>query len=348
MQENPTQKISLYGMLPRDIGALLPDEKTFRSRQLFTWVQKGISSYEEMINVPKRIKEELQYQRCTLFSSQIIDEKIDTDGTAKLGIRLQDGAVIESVLLTDEHDRKTACLSSQVGCAMGCAFCSTGTMGLIRNLEASEIVEQFHHLQNRFGSISHIVYMGMGEPLANFEAVRTSIKILHHETGVNIGLRKITISTCGLAEGIRQLAEKGPHVKLAVSLAAADNQLRSTLMPINNAYPVEELQAAMQTYQKATGRRITLEYVLLAGINDTRKAARELISYSRALHVIINLIPWNPGAGLEFTSPSADSIKRFAEYLEEAGVQVTRRYRRGRGVNGACGQLAVKHQKPSD
>jgi len=336
---------SLYGFLPKDIALLLPQEKPFRGRQIFTWVQKGIDSFDSMVNIPKYMRQYLQEAGCSLFCSHVIDQQIDHDGTAKLGIQLQDGAVIECVLLTDEHGRKTACLSSQVGCAMGCAFCRTGLMGLTRNLSAAEIVEQFHHLQDLFGTISHIVYMGMGEPFANLDAVRTSIQILNHELGVNVGLRKITISTCGIADGIYQLAENGPHVKLAVSLVAADNELRRTLMPITNAYPIETLYDAMKAYQQATGRRITLEYVLLGGINDTRKAAHQLISYTRGINVIINLIPWNPGAELDFTAPSGDAVKRFSEYLTEAGVHVTRRYRRGRGVNGACGQLAVKYQQ---
>ena len=333
---------SLYGLSPKEIAALLPDEKPFRGEQIFSWVQKGAESFDEMANIPKRIRQQLTEAGWGLLSSWIIEERMDPDGTAKLGIKLTDGAVIECVLLTDDKGRKTACLSSQVGCAMGCAFCRTGTMGLTRNLKAAEIVEQFHLLQKRFGEISHIVYMGMGEPLANIKAVRKSIEILNHPKGVNVGLRKITISTCGLVEGIRELAEQGPHVKLAISLVAADNELRSSIMPINNAYPIEELKQAIKTYQDKTGRRITLEYVLLGGVNDSRRDANRLSDYIRGLHAVINLIPWNPGAELDFEAPDEQAVRRFTEYLTQNGVQVTRRYRRGRGVNGACGQLAVK------
>ena len=333
---------SLYGLSPKEIAALLPDEKPFRGEQIFSWVQKGAEAFDEMVNIPKRIRQQLTEAGWGLLSSWIVEERMDPDGTAKLGIKLTDDAVIECVLLTDDKGRKTACLSSQVGCAMGCAFCRTGTMGLMRNLKAAEIVEQFHLLQKRFGEISHIVYMGMGEPLANIKAVRKSIEILNHPKGVNVGLRKITISTCGLVEGIRELAEQGPHVKLAISLVAADNELRSSIMPINNAYPIEELKQAIKTYQEKTGRRITLEYVLLGGVNDSRRDANRLSDYIRGLHAVINLIPWNPGAELDFEAPDEQAVRRFTEYLTQNGVQVTRRYRRGRGVNGACGQLAVK------
>ncbi len=345
MRDTTSLVNSLQGLLPEDISGILPGEKPFRSKQIFEWVQKGIDSYDAMTNIPKSIRKRLQDSGWQLFTTSVIDEQVDADGTAKLGVQLKDGYIIECVLLTDEHGRKTACLSSQAGCAMGCTFCRTGTMGLIRNLSAGEIVEEFHHLQNRFGTISHIVYMGMGEPLANLAAVKKSIAVLHHERGTNIGLRRITISTCGIAAGIRQLAAEGPTVRLAVSLVSADNTLRQQLMPITKTYPIEELHDAIEIYQQASGRRVTLEYVLLGGVNDTRKAADQLIAYTRGLHVIINLIPWNPGAELDFHEPTGESILQFAEYLSQAGVQVTRRYRRGRGVNGACGQLAAENQK---
>lgn len=344
MTNNDTDDIgSLHGLLPEDFGKILTGEKAFRYKQLFSWTQKGILSFEEMKNIPKTIRERLIESGYSIFSSRIIDQSIDADGTVKLGIQLYDDQVIECVLLTDTGGKKTACLSSQVGCAMGCAFCRTGTMGLIRNLHAAEIVEQFHHLQIRFGHISHIVYMGMGEPLANLPQVQRSIRILNHELGVNIGLRRITVSTCGLADAVRTLADEGPHVKLAVSLNSVDPEVRSSIMPINNAYSLEQLHAAVAYFQKKTGRRVTFEYVLLGGVNDSPAAARELVTYIRGIHAVINVIPWNPGAELDFTSPSDDGVSRFTEMIERAGVPVTCRFKRGRGVNGACGQLAVKH-----
>lgn len=331
---------SLYGLSVEDIGHIIPGHPRFRSQQLFEWVQRGIYSFDEMKNIPKAIREELAESGWKLFSSTVIKTQTDGDGTAKLVLKLSDGAIIEAVLLTDDAGRKTACLSCQVGCAMGCAFCRTGTMGLTRNLIASEIVEQFFHLQNQFGSISHIVYMGMGEPFVNHDEVIKSVEILHHPKGANISIRRITISTSGIVPGILRLAAEGPHVRLALSLTAADDQLRSELMPINNAYPLRELYKALQTYQKSTGRRITLEYVLLDGINDGKEHARKLLDFAKGLHVMVNLIPWNPAAELPFTEPTAKRIHEFSELLSNAGVSVTRRFRRGRGVNGACGQLA--------
>ncbi len=335
---------SLYGLSPQEIASLIPHAKAFRGQQIFDWVQKGIESFDQMVNIPKNLKDVLEFEGWGLFSSSILEEQIDEDGTAKLAIRLHDGKVLECVLLTDDKGRKTACISSQVGCAMGCTFCRTGTMGLIRNLKTAEIVEQFHLLQNRFGNISHIVYMGMGEPLANFKAVQASIEILHNPRGVNMGLRKITISTCGIADGIRKLAVEGPHVKLAISLVASDNELRSSVMPINNAYPLEELKSAVKDYQEQTGRRVTFEYVLLGGVNDSRRDANRLSDYIRHMNAIVNIIPWNPGAELDFKAPSGEDVRKFTEYLTQNGVLVTRRYRRGRGVNGACGQLATKNK----
>jgi 23S rRNA (adenine2503-C2)-methyltransferase len=331
---------SLFGLLPDDFQDLIPSQPKFRRTQLFEWVQRGIYSFDEMTNIPKSIRESLETDGWKLFDSTVIETHVDEDGTSKIAIRLSDSAMIEAVLLTDEQGRKTACLSCQVGCAMGCAFCRTGTMGLIRNLSASEIVQQFYHLQNQFGGISHIVYMGMGEPFANYDEVIQSINILHHEKGANISVRRITVSTSGILPGINRLAKEGPHVRLALSLTSADNALRSELMPINYAYPLPELHRALRTYQEASGRRITLEYVLLGDINDTKEHARQVVEFAKGLNVMVNVIPWNPAAELDFKQPSAKRINEFTELLSNSGLSVTRRYRRGRGVNGACGQLA--------
>ncbi|MGM0432082.1 MAG: 23S rRNA (adenine(2503)-C(2))-methyltransferase RlmN [Spirochaetota bacterium] len=332
---------SLFGYLPPDLAAVLPNEPAFRRKQLFGWVQKGVTDFDQMLNIPKSLRKNLRERGYTLFSSAVQSRRSDPDGTTKLTIKLDDGAVVECVLLIDDQGRKTACLSSQVGCAMGCAFCRTGTMGLVRDLTAAEIVEQYFHLYNLFGPITHIVYMGMGEPLVNLNEVTQSIAIFHHDEGLHISLRRITLSTCGIVPGIRELAKTGPYVRLAVSLTASENSLRSSLMPINNAYPLEELHSALQTYQKASKRRITLEYVMLGGVNDTKEDARGLVEFSRGLHVMVNMIPWNPAAELEFEEPTAKAITEFSALLTHAGIPVTRRYRRGRGVNGACGQLAA-------
>lgn len=340
-----TQNTSLFGLTSDQIQGILPAHKPFRARQVFEWVHKGIESIDQMANLPKQLRSELTDIFGSLYSTKVISVVEDEDGTSKLLLECADSSLIECVLLTDEAGRRTACLSSQVGCAMGCAFCRTGTMGLKRSLEASEIVEQFSHLQSRFGKLSNVVFMGMGEPLANLSEVRQAIGILHDPKGADFGLRRITISTCGLADGIRSLAQEGPHVRLAVSLVSAEDEKRTQLMPVNRAYDLRTLRSALGEYQRITGRRITLEYVLLNHVNDSRRAAGRIIEWANGLSVIVNVIPYNPAAELEFSTPEEKRIREFCSYLETAGIPVARRFSRGRGVNGACGQLATSRNK---
>ncbi len=274
--------------------------------------------------------------------SETAAELADSDGSLKLQIRLSDGAAVECVLLEDAEDRKTACLSSQVGCPLGCAFCKTGSLGFLRDLTAGEIMEQFHFLSarrglGRDGPVSNVVFMGMGEPLANLGAVRKAVSIL--SAAVGISLRKITISTSGLVPGILDLAEKGPAVRLAVSLTVADDDLRSRLMPVNRSWGLASLKAALQSYQAATGERITLECAMMGGVNSSEDDARRLAAWSADLDVQINVIPWNKVPGLPFTEPGRDEIEAYMAVLEKAGIVAVRRMRRGRGVMGACGQL---------
>ncbi len=334
---------TLYGLLPEEIAATLYRVPSYRGKQLFKWIQRGISSYDQMLNIPKHLKEELAtlYGE-RLMTSRILQQSTDADGTVKLLIELRDGQVIEAVLLTDDEDRRTACLSSQAGCAMGCTFCRTAGMGFRRDLTAAEIVEQFHHLSGISGRPGNIVFMGMGEPLENTRALFRAIRIFHHPEGLNIGARKMTVSTCGIAPGIRAMADSLEiPVRLAVSLNAAEDQLRSRIMPVNNAYPLAELQQAVRYYQQNGGKRITFEYVLLGGLNDSAEALEGLIALARKLDCIVNIIPWNPAAELPFREPSGKVVRKFCHALEQAGIRVTRRYRRGRGINGACGQLAA-------
>jgi 23S rRNA (adenine2503-C2)-methyltransferase len=224
---------------------------------------------------------------------------------------------------------------------MGCSFCRTGTMGLVRNLQAFEIIEQFVHLRRIAPDTTHIVFMGMGEPMANFAEVIQAINYLHDPAGFDIGLRRITISTCGLIPGILQLAEINLPVKLAVSLVTADDAQRTELMPVNKAYPLEELKSALLRYQHVVGKRFTLEYVMLHNYNTGSQSARKLAAFIRGLDVIVNLIPWNPAAELAWETPDGKEIAAFTRELDLLGVPYTRRFSRGRGVNGACGQLAV-------
>lgn len=334
----------LFGLFPEEISEKFSPSTPFRGKQVFDWLLKGVETFDAMLNVPKQMRQEMSDSSDgTPFSSFLVNQQQDDDGTVKLLIRLNDGLYIECVLLTDEEDRKTACLSTQVGCAMGCTFCRTAEMGFQRNLTASEIIEQFFYLSRITGKPSHIVYMGMGEPLANIGEVIRSIELFHYPKGLNISARKITVSTCGLTDGIKTLAQDlNIPVKLAVSLTSADNEQRTRLMPINKRYPLPALHRTLKSYCIETGKRITLEYVLIGGENDSETAGRALAEFARDLNAVINVIPWNPGAGngTQFSEPSQQSISSFCSLLEKEGLRITRRYRRGRGINGACGQLA--------
>jgi 23S rRNA (adenine2503-C2)-methyltransferase len=290
-----------------------------------------------MTDLPLSERERLTLLFPRIFTSEPSAELDDPDGSLKLRVRLADGAAVECVLLEDIEGRKTACLSSQVGCPMGCSFCKTGTLGYLRDLSAGEIVEQFHFLSARRAGVSNVVFMGMGEPCANLSAVRKAIKILSGAIGIS--LRKITISTSGLVPGILDLAENGPSVRLAVSLTAADEELRNRLMPVNRSWGLAALKDAMLRYQETTGERVTLECVLMGGVNSSPDNARELLAWIGRLKVQVNVIPWNKVPGIPFREPSRSELEDYIAVLEAAGISASRRMGRGRGVMGACGQL---------
>jgi 23S rRNA (adenine2503-C2)-methyltransferase len=274
-----------------------------------------------------------------LHSSKVTKVLKDPDGTMKLQITLEDETAIETVLLIDKANRKTACVSCQVGCAMKCAFCKTGTLGCKRNLTASEIIEQFMFLEKEAGTLDNIVFMGMGEPMQNIEEIRKALLILSHKDGRALSLRRVTISTCGIAKGIYDLADNGPAVRLAVSLTTADEELRTTLMPVNKAYPLSELKKAIKYYIEKTNKRVTLEAALLHDKNTGLNSAKRLVEFARDMDVHINLIPWNAVEGLPFTRPTQEECSTFVSYLEQNGLNVTLRTKRGTSVNAACGQL---------
>jgi 23S rRNA (adenine2503-C2)-methyltransferase len=292
-----------------------------------------------MSDLSKEVRERLAALFPRIYSSEVAADLTDEDGSEKLQIRLRDGAAVECVLLEDIEGRKTACLSSQVGCPMGCAFCKTGSLGYLRDLGSDEIMEQFHFLNNRRGPISNVVFMGMGEPLLNLAAVRRAIALLTDPEGIGLSHRKITISTSGVVPGILELAEKGPAVRLAISLTAATDELRTELMPINKKWDLAALKDALLVYQAKTGERITLEAALMAGRNTGVEDARTLARWTRGLQVQVNVIPWNKIPSLPFTEPARAEVERFIAALEAEGITVNRRMHRGRGVMGACGQL---------
>ena len=329
---------ALSSLFPEELIERLELQPSFRGGQIFSWIHRGITNFESMSDLPRLLRERLAEQ-CRVTSTKIDTLHPDEAGNVKLRILLEDDLAVEAVLLKDEKGRHSACLSSQVGCAMGCHFCRTGEMGLKRNLSAGEIVEQFLHMEGRFGEISNIVFMGMGEPLANFTAFTRAVKILNHPRGRNLGIRRMTVSTCGLIPEICRLGSEGPPLRLAVSLNSPRQEVRERIMPIARRYPLPMLKKTLLDYQAQQPQRITLEYVLLGGINDSSEDAKALIRWMSNLKAMVNLIPWNPLESIPFKTSSEGAIRRFQGHLEAANIPVTRRRRRGRGINGACGQL---------
>jgi 23S rRNA (adenine2503-C2)-methyltransferase len=318
----------------------------FRAAQITGWIKKGAASFADMKNLPTPLREDLA-RRFSVYGSTVSAAHSDPDGTIKLQVTLGDGLKIEAVLLVDAAGRKTACLSTQAGCAMACAFCKTGSLPFRRNLTSGEIIEQFFHLRRAAGEhLSNIVIMGMGEPLLNLDELVKALRFFTAREGCGLSPRRITVSTSGIARGIRALAGEALHVRLAFSLAAADESLRVRLMPATKQNPLAEVKDALHYYQQQEKHRITLELVLLGGVNTRVEDAAALAGFVDGLDAAVNLIPWNPVPGMcldgaPLREPEAAEILRFREELEKRGIAVTRRRRRGRGVNGACGQLGV-------
>jgi len=333
-----SNKIQLAGLMPEEITEKLSLSPAFRGKQIFEWIGKGVTSFEEMTNLPANIRGELEEKAC-VRSSTVSKVLKDPDGTIKLQISLEDGLAVETVLLTDKEGRKTACVSCQVGCAMNCQFCQTGSLGFARDLTPSEIVEQFLYLEQHAGPLDNIVFMGMGEPMMNLNSVRKAIKVLTDKGGRNLSGRRITLSTSGVIKGIYDLADNGPLIRLAVSLTTADPELRESIMPIGKTNKLEDLRKAIDYYARKTGRRVTLEAAMLHDTNTTDESARNMINFAKGMDVNINLIPWNPVEGLPFSEPTVSECKNFVRKLENAGLNVTMRTRRGREIGGACGQL---------
>ncbi|MCI5160586.1 MAG: 23S rRNA (adenine(2503)-C(2))-methyltransferase RlmN [Candidatus Electrothrix sp. AX5] len=324
----------------------------FRGRQILAWIYKpGITDFEEMTDLAKVFRTTLAEHA---WMSRFIDPitEISQDGAVKFGFRLDDGLMIESVLIPEE-DRNTLCVSSQAGCAMGCHFCVTGSMGFQRNLTRAEIVNQVCAVQDWMREheehcpkqeLTNIVFMGMGEPLANMDNLLASLSLLTEQRGLDFATRRITVSTCGLVPQMLELGKES-SVNLAVSLHAADNATRSRLMPVNERWPIEELLIACKEYPGKKRQRIMFEYTLFAGINDSDEDALRLAGLLREIPCKINLLSVNKGEGDEFISPSNDRILRFQEILREENYTVFIRQSRGVDISAACGQLAGKASK---
>ncbi|MCL2093059.1 MAG: 23S rRNA (adenine(2503)-C(2))-methyltransferase RlmN [Treponema sp.] len=329
----------LGGLSLGALGEVLKDYPAYRTRQIYDWICRGAEDFEGMSNLPLSLRRDLasSYELYAGSPGAILKS---ADGTIKMILHLEDQTAIEAVILKDRGGRLTACLSTQAGCAMGCVFCKTGTLGLDRNLWAPEIAGQFLRLRQIEPGISHVVIMGMGEPLQNLEELKKALDYLMEGPGVS--RRRITVSTCGITTGILELIDS--PVGLALSLTSAREDLRRRLMPITTQEPLEGLKAALTEYQKATKRQITLEMVLLAGINTSAADARAAATFAQGLDTVVNLIPWNPAPGLSFEgkpleTPGRQEILAFSQALSGEGLRVFRRTERGRDIGGACGQL---------
>jgi 23S rRNA (adenine2503-C2)-methyltransferase len=323
-------------------------ERPFRARQVFRWLHlRGAAAFDEMTDLPRQLRA-LLASRCALTTLERAGEQRSSDGTIKWRWRTGDGLSIESVYMP-ETDRKTLCVSSQVGCGMGCSFCLTATMGLVRNLTVGEIVDQVHRANRRLvelgqGSgprpLTNLVFMGMGEPLANFENLKAALDILLGEDGPRFSHRHVTVSTAGLVPMIRRLGEE-TQVKLAVSLNATTDEARARIMPINGRWPIAELLRACREFPMKQGRRITFEYVMLGGLNDDDADAGRLGRLLRGIPAKVNLIPYNESPGSEFRAPEGARVEAFRDRLIAMGITAVVRKSRGRDISAACGQLAV-------
>ena len=334
--------VPLKDFTPTDLEIWIQEagQPAYRARQLLKWIYaQNVEDFQKMTDVGKDFRGWLE-QHARIHS--VMREKVltDTDGTRKLLFRLPDGERIESVLI-DEERRLTLCVSSQVGCALKCRFCLTGEKGYRRNLSAGEIVDQICAARRELGPeerITNLVFMGMGEPLANLQQVAKALEIITSDHGLNFSTRKVTLSTVGLVPEMLELSRMFP-IKLAVSLHAADNATRSRLMPINRRYPLKELLEACRQLELPRRQRITFEYLLLAGVNDSPADARKLAKLLRGLRTKINLIPFNEYTGSPFKRPSSKRIDDFQKILQEKHFTATVRQSRGAGIMAACGQL---------
>ena len=338
-------------------------EPTFRAKQILEWLyKKRARSWDEMTNLPKPLRAWLA-ETFELLPATLLHGKQSLDVTDKLLLELGDRSLIETVIIRApqegvglEHSRKTICISTQVGCAMGCKFCASGLLGLKRDLNAGEIVAQLLHVcyredartqraREELASFDNIVVMGMGEPLANYDAIIRALTIVNAEWGLGFGARRITLSTSGLVPKILQLADEPLGFRLAISLHGATDEVREQIMPVNKAYPLAKLLPAVKAFSEKHGRMVTLEFILIEGINDSLDQAEKLRDIALDLHAHVNLIPYNTVEGLPWKRPSITRQERFADVLRAARVSVTLRREKGHDIEAACGQLRLKTEK---
>lgn len=337
----------IKSMLPEEILADFAElgEPKYRAKQVYRWLNRGVGSFEEMSDIPKSLREKLE-QQYTIYKPKVIKKQVSKlDGTIKYLWELADGNAVETVVMSYKHGN-TVCVSSQVGCRQGCAFCASTIGGLVRCLEPSEILDEVLFSQVDSGKqISNIVLMGIGEPLDNFDNVVKFLRLVNNPDGMNIGMRHISLSTCGITEKFDKLAELNLQLTLSVSLHAPDDETRSKIMPANRGRGVSELMACCKRYYEKTGRRISFEYIMIDGVNDTDYHARMLSKHAKSVCAHVNLIPMNHVEEREFRPSTPGHMKAFIKILEENGVNVTVRRKLGGDVDASCGQLRRKIEK---
>ena len=340
-----TERTDIKSKTIEEIKVLLTGwgEKPFRAGQIFDWLhEKRVASYEEMTNLSKPLREKLQAE-CELTVLREIDRLESADGTKKFLFELSDGQAIESVLMKYHHGN-SVCISSQAGCRMGCKFCASTLGGLVRNLTASEMLEQIYEIERITGeNVSNVVVMGTGEPMDNYDNLVRFVRILSAKEGKNISVRNITVSTCGIVEGMKRLAEENLPLTLALSLHAPNDEIRKQLMPVAYKYKLEEVLAACDYYYEKTSRRITYEYSLVEGVNDSEQCAKELAKRLSGKNCHVNLIPVNPIKERDFRKSRNGIIQNFKNILEKKSIACTIRREMGSDINAACGQLRRSH-----
>ena len=362
------EKPSLFGETLASLRAQTEaaDFPGFRAKQVMEWLyKKRVDNWDAMSNLPKTFRAWLD-AHYSLYPARPLIDKRSNDITQKLLLELEDKSLIETVLIRapqtgvgQEHSRKTVCVSIQVGCAYGCKFCASGLAGFRRNLTAAEVIAQLMHICRRedahterakaeIASFDNVVFMGMGEPLANYATLVQAIRILNADWGLNFGARRITVSTSGLAPQIEQLAGENLSVRLAISLHGATNEVRDRIMPINKRYPLEVLLPAAKAFQQKNGRMLTLEFILIDGVNDSLDQAERLSEIARDLHAHVNCIPYNKVDGLDWNRPNIRRQDAFVNVLRKNGVSVTIRREKGHDIDAACGQLRLKTERELD
>ena len=339
--------MNIKSMTLPELSACLKEmgQPAFRAKQVYTWLHKGVRSYEEMTNIPQTLRAALA-ERFPICPPQVVrKQESKKDGTIKYLWKLSDGNCVETVLMR-YHYGNTVCISTEVGCRMGCAFCASTLGGLVRKLEPFEMLDQVLFTQLDSGlPISHIVLMGIGEPLDNFDNVMRFLELVNSTDGMNISMRHISLSTCGLVPKIDELAKKKLQLTLSVSLHAPNDEIRNRIMPVNKAYPTEELLTACRRYYAETSRRISFEYAMIDGVNDTEAAAKELLRRMKGLPAHFNLIPLNHVEESPLKPSTKTAVARFQKILEDGGIPATVRRTLGGDIDASCGQLRRKYTK---